>query len=199
VTDLLRYVWVFYIVGYDRDKQTRLLYEPMRQMIGWVRGKYLELWGLLRKGFAGLFHFQNISDLISVRFLLVSFLLLGLAVGLALLVYRLARRALRWFRGPVVDSASLSAGVLFYRRLTQLLAKLELERTPAETQGEFALRSARFLNRQGPPVQDVAQVPQQVVEAFYRVRFGHLELEQASLQELDAQLDALEAGLNHSH
>jgi hypothetical protein len=45
----------------------------------------------------------------------------------------------------------------------------------------------------------VAQVPQQIVEAFYRVRFGHLELEPASLQELDARLDALEASLNHSH
>ena len=41
----------------------------------------------------------------------------------------------------------------------------------------------------------MADVPQQVVDAFYRVRFGHLELEQASLEELDLRLDALEASL----
>jgi hypothetical protein len=38
-------------------------------------------------------------------------------------------------------------------------------------------------------------VPQQVVDAFYRVRFGHLELEPASLQNLNDRLDALEASL----
>ncbi len=37
MTDLIRHIWVFYIVGYDRDRQNRLLYAPMRQMIGWVR------------------------------------------------------------------------------------------------------------------------------------------------------------------
>jgi hypothetical protein len=79
--------------------------------------------------------------------------------------------------------------------LAQLLAELELERTPAETQGEFAVRAGRFLTGQGPATQSVAEVPQQVVDAFYRVRFGHLELEPASLQELDARLDALEASL----
>ena len=47
-------------------------------------------------------------------------------------------------------------------------------------------------DQSGPSVVDV---PQQVVEAFYRVRFGHLELDPASLRELDARLDALEASL----
>ena len=70
-----------------------------------------------------------------------------------------------------------------------------ITRSPAETQSEFAERAHKFLSGHGPLTQHVAQVPGQVVNAFYRVRFGHLELEPASLEELDARLDALEASL----
>ena len=168
----------------------------MKQMISWLKEKYLELGKLLRRGFAVLFHFQDISAFISIRGFVVSFLVLSILAGLAHLSIRLGRRLLRWFRGPGDDSASLTAGILFYRRLTHLLSRLELDRTPAETQGEFAARAARFLSNQGRPEQSVADVPQQVVEAFYRVRFGHLELGPDSLQELDSRLDALEASLS---
>ncbi len=197
LTDLVRHIWVFYIVGYDGERQSRLLYTPMRQMINWTKEKYLELGRLVQKGFAVLFRFENISAFISIRGFVVTFLAGCLLVGVAKLSLRLGRRLLRWWRGPVDDSTSLTAGILFYRRLTQLLAQLELERTPGETQGEFASRAARFLAGRGQPEQSVAEVPQEVVEAFYRVRFGHLELEAASLEVLDARLDALEASLSH--
>ena len=82
--------------------------------------------------------------------------------------------------------------------MTQLLAHLELERTPAETQGEFAIRAGKLLTGQGLPAQAVADVPKEVVDAFYRVRFGHLELPSTSLAELDSRLDELEASLNHN-
>jgi transglutaminase-like putative cysteine protease len=196
LTDLVRHIWIFYIIGYDGERQDRLLYTPMRQMIGWVKEKYLEIGRLLRKGIAVLFRFEDIGAFISIRGFVVSFLAGCLLVGVAKLSMHLGRRILQWFRGPVEDSTSLTAGILFYRRLTHLLSQLELERTPAETQGEFASRAARFLAGRGQPEQAVAEVPQQVVEAFYRVRFGHLELEPASLQELDARLDALEASLS---
>jgi transglutaminase-like putative cysteine protease len=197
-TDLVRHIWVFYIVGYDGDRQNRLLYAPMRQMIGWVRTKYAELGRLLHRGFA-IFHFQSLGAFISLRGFIVTFFLLSLVAAGAHLLYRLGLRLLRWYRGPVPESTSLTAGILFYRRLVQVLAHLELERTPAETQGEFALRAAKVLTGHGPDTQPVADVPQQVVDAFYRVRFGHLKLEPASLQELDARLDALEASLNPGH
>jgi len=60
------------------------------------------------------------------------------------------------------------------------------------------VRAAKFLTGHGPATRAVAEVPQQVVEAFYRVRFGHLELEPAKLEELEGRLDALEASLNQS-
>src|SRR5262249_27342467 len=76
LTDLVRHIWVFYIVGYDRDRQTRLLYGPMRQMIGWIKDKYQEIGRFLRRGFSRLFHLQDISAFISVRGFVVAFLLL---------------------------------------------------------------------------------------------------------------------------
>ena len=55
----------------------------------------------------------------------------------------------RWYRGADRDPSSLSAGVVFYRRLTQLLAEYGLDRPPAETQHEFARRATVFLTGGG--------------------------------------------------
>jgi hypothetical protein len=118
-------------------------------------------------------------------------------VGLAHLGIRLARALLRWMRGPDLDTTSRSAGLLFYRRMAQLLSEYELDRTPAETQREFARRARTFLTSRGSATQTVCGVPQEVVDAFYRVRFGHLELEPAHLAELNTQLDSLESSLKN--
>jgi hypothetical protein len=195
LTDLIRHIWVFYIIGYDGERQSRLLYTPMRMMINWLREKYLEMGMLLRRGFAALFNFQDIGSFISVRGFIVSFLGLIFLAGLAQATIALGRRLLRWFRGPEETAASLTAGILFYRRMAQLLSGLDLERAPSETQGEFAARASRVLSGRDRPGPSVADVPYRVVDAFYRVRFGHLDLEPASLQDLNAQLDALEASL----
>ncbi len=196
LTDLVRHVWVFYVVGYDGERQSRLLYAPMRQMISWMREKYLERWALVSRGLAVLFHFQDISSFISVRGFMVTFMALCVLAGLVQVSTLLGRRMLRWLRGPGEDATSLTAGILFYRRLAQLLSRLELDRAPAETQAEFAARAARSLSSRGQLDQSVAEVPQQVVEAFYRVRFGHLDLDPDSLHDLDTRLDSLEASLS---
>jgi transglutaminase-like putative cysteine protease len=195
LSDVIRHAWVFYVVGYDGDRQNRLLYTPMRQMIGWLREKTIVLLAVVMNWFTVLFHFKDIGSFISLRGFLVIALVGTLAAVLVYLGFRFAHRLLRWLRGPVVDAASLTAGILFYRRLTQLLAEHELERTPAETQSEFAFRAGKFLSTRGTATQVLSEVPREVVDAFYRVRFGHLTLEPDSLQKLDARLDDLEASL----
>jgi hypothetical protein len=42
----------------------------------------------------------------------------------------------------------------------------------------------------------VAEVPRKVVDAFYRVRFGHLDLDPKTLEELEQSLDSLQKYLN---
>ena len=43
----------------------------------------------------------------------------------------------------------------------------------------------------------MADVPQKVVDAYYRVRFGHRDLDPESLRELEESLDLLEHRLSN--
>ncbi|WP_250846917.1 DUF3488 and transglutaminase-like domain-containing protein [Aquisphaera insulae] len=198
VTDLVRYVWVFYILGYDSARQNRILYEPIAATVKAVRDGYATIWGWAKRTFARLFDFQTWGSFISVRGFVVTFLLGTILVFVGKFAGWLLARAMSWWRGPQDDSPGLTAGILFYRRLTQLLAEYELERTPAETQGEFALRASRFLAGLGAGAQAMAAVPGRIVEAFYRVRFGSRELTPETLTELEGQLDLLEERMRQS-
>src|SRR5689334_11720476 len=40
ITDLIRYVWVFYIVGFNEERQKRLIYEPIRELASEARNGF---------------------------------------------------------------------------------------------------------------------------------------------------------------
>jgi hypothetical protein len=149
----------------------------------------------LRKAFERLFLFPDVNSFISVRGFFAVFIVGVLSIAVAKVFFRFLGPLLRWLRGPASGAASLSAGALFYRRFVQLLAGIDLERTPTETQGEFALRAHKFLSAQGQQSDSVADVPREVVDAYYRIRFGHLQLEPESLEAINGRLDALEMRL----
>jgi hypothetical protein len=195
ITDMVRYVWVFYILGYDSTRQNRLIYQPIRLTVQKVREGYATIWSTLRSGVARLFAFQDWGSFISIRGFVVSFIVLTLVALLWRLVSWCWSRCWAWWRGPAEEGVA-TAGILFYRRLAQLLSEFDLERTTAETQKEFAARAARFLTGHGSQTQEVAEVPQRVVEAFYRVRFGHGELDPDTLQGLESDLDQLQSRLS---
>ena len=200
MTDMIRYVWVFYILGYDASRQNRLLYTPIKVTIREVRRGYAMLWDWTRRGFDSPVQISRASAHSSAsrgsssRSSCCSFL--ALIVKLAVSV---GKRLLDWWRGPSDDSAGLTAGILFYRRLVQLLAEYDLERTPAETQNEFALRASRFLTGQPAQIQAVAEVPQKIVEAFYRVRFGHRDLDPDTLQRARGEPRPAGDPVEHKH
>jgi transglutaminase-like putative cysteine protease len=195
LSDLIRYIWVFYVVGYNPERQDRLVYAPIRRLSEEARRGF-RMMGQAAGTVLKLFHFPNAESFVSVRGFLVSFVGLSLVVGLISVSLRVWRRIQRWYRGDTPDSAALAAGVVFYRRLASLLAEIGLERSSAETQQEFALQASTLLTRRGPSTEAVADVPVQVVEAFYRVRFGDLDLPPATLKDLEARLDALESSLH---
>ncbi len=196
VTDLVRYIWVFYIVGYNADRQQFLLYEPTRKLIGDARSGFQMMGQALQSTATAVFGFHDFEAFISVRGFFVSFFLLLSLVGLVRGALWLWWRLLRWYRGDQEDSASLSASQVSYRRLTQLLSAFGLERPAAETQHEFASRASAFLTGRGSSTASVADVPPLVVAAYYGVRFGHRELTPSTLERLDRRLDALESSLN---
>jgi hypothetical protein len=192
----VRYIWVFYIVGYNADRQRFLLYEPIRKLIEEARSGFQMIGEALQTAAAAVFVFRDFSAFISVRGFFVSFAGLLALVGVFRGIIWIGRRGWRWYRGEQEESASLSASQVSYRRLTQLLSAFGLDRPSAETQHEFANRASAFLTGRGSSTLGVADVPPLVVAAYYRVRFGHRDLPPALLEQLERRLDALEASLN---
>jgi transglutaminase-like putative cysteine protease len=195
-TDLVRYVWVFYVVGYNSDRQRFLVYEPIRLLAESAQDGFRMMGQASRSAMKAVFGFHDFEAFISIRGFFVSFFVLLTLVGLGRLGFWLWWQAVRYFRGDVEDSASLSASQLFYRRLTQLLSRFGLDRPAAETQHEFAHRASAFLTGRGSGTAGVADVPPLVVAAYYSVRFGQRELSPKALEQIERRLDALEASLN---
>ena len=195
-TDSFRHIWIFYVIGYDGDRQERLIYGPMRTIAKEIKDRYTAMVTRLRMWFTRLFHFSDIGSFISIRGFFVVFVVGVLSVAVAKLFFPLIRPLVLRFRGPAMNATSFSAGTLFYRRFVRILSEIDLERTPAETHGEFAIRASKLLSAQGHGIDSVADVPREIVDAFYRIRFGHHQLEPESLEGINCRLDALEMRLN---
>ena len=191
VTDFIRYIWVFYVVGFNAERQNRFLYGPIRALIkdasnGFqIIGETLKVW----------LSFPSVESFFSLRGFLVSFGALLLLAGLIRVAVGLARWLWRATRGDRSDPSAQAVGDSFYRRLLQLLEAHGITRPIAETPREFARRAAQFLAGRGSGHEVVADVPPLVVDAFYRIRFGDHPLSESDQRLLAARLDALEARL----
>jgi hypothetical protein len=85
----------------------------------------------------------------------------------------------------------------FHRRLLALLARhLRLRPRPGQTPRELAVAAGAALAAR-PATAALADLPGQVVELFYRVRFGGRPLGEAEGREIEARLDALARALRH--
>jgi hypothetical protein len=195
LSDFIRYVWVFYIAGYDEERQRRLIYEPIMNLIARARRGFQTMGQAGLAAVQWLFHFKDLGAFFSARGFLVSFGALLLAVFLFIALNRVLRWILRRLRGPADRSSPLSVGVAVYRRLTQLLLELGLERPAPETPREFARRAGGFLNGRGGRAESLTELPAEVVDAYYSIRFGNHELPAETLKRLDSRLDSLEATL----
>ncbi|MFO0910165.1 MAG: DUF3488 and transglutaminase-like domain-containing protein [Isosphaeraceae bacterium] len=202
VTDLIRYVWVFYVVGFDSERQNRAIYGPIRALFDEARAGFRIMGDVALKAWTALkawLNFPTLRSLFSVRGFAVAFVGMCLLYGILWILSRVYRRVRAWLVGPDADAALLGAGAAQYRRLVQLLAEFGLERPPAETQGEFARRATVFLSGRGSSTLALAEVPRAVVNAFYRARFGNHPLSEDAVGELEARLDQLEAQLRSPH
>ena len=192
VTDFVRYVWIFYIVGFNSERQDRFLYGPIRALFREAQRGFAIMGDKVR----GWLHFPSTESFFSLRGFLVSFVALLLIAGLARLLTWAVRRLMRRFSGSKVEDSGGMAGIQFYRRLLRLLGEYGLERPPAETPREFARRAAIFLAGHGSGTEAVADVPPLVVDAFYRIRFGEHTIREDDFEHVTARLDALETHLH---
>ena len=197
-TDFIRYVWVFYILGYSAERQNILVYGPAMRLIREARRGFWIMSEAVRDArvrFEKLLTFRSMKSFFSLRGFAVSIVILLIGLGVLRVVTALVRRMYRRFRGLEGGSGAIGAGAAQYRRLAMLLARYGLERPPAETQEEFARRAMLYLAGKGDNGVEVADVPRVVVEAFYQSRFGHLELGAEKLKNIEERLDALEVNL----
>ncbi len=192
VTDLVRYIWVFYIVGFNADRQDRFLYKPIASLLLQARRGF----GMIGETLRGLLSFPSVESFFSLRGFLVSFiglLLLAGLIRLAIALFHLARRLGRWH---AADPSPQAMGDSIFRRLLQLLEGFGITRPAAETPREFARRAAQHLASRGQGSEAVADVPPLIVDAFYRIRFGNHPLDESDRHHLLARLDALESRLD---
>ncbi len=174
----LRYLWFQYIVRFDAARQQQFVADLWKSAREWMQK---------RSGDQG-----NSAAEGSGNWLWAGLGILALA-GVLLLVW--GRKGWPgWVQSWPQGWGSAAAAVRFYRHLEQLGRRLlARSRRPSETPREFAAHMAQALALSAP---HLASVPQEVVQAYYRVRFGHQELGAEQHRHLAQLLEQLEQALN---
>ena len=78
----------------------------------------------------------------------------------------------------------------FYQQFESIMARLGLRRAHSQTQREFARLAADRLAA-SPAQASSSAIPDQVVDAFYRVRFSEWLPSEIQLAEIQQQLEQL--------
>jgi protein-glutamine gamma-glutamyltransferase len=166
--EALELMWFQYVVGYDKQEQRTLAASVQSRLIDFRRTLALIV-AEIQKTISG-----ETKVLTLVGFGLAGALLLVLVAGR---VRRFGwRRGLRIRPGQAVEPAST---VVFYERLTELLARRGVARDSHLTPLEFA-GSLDF------------QPALAITQAYNRVRFGRQPLSPAELREIEQTLKQLE-------
>jgi transglutaminase-like putative cysteine protease len=122
------------------------------------------------------------------------------ALGIVVVAVMLALGTYQWWRRrhrrPAPPRPALQAK--FYGRLVALLARhARLAPRPDQTPHEFGAAAAVVLQGHAATAA-LADLPNLLAKAFYRVRFGGEQLDEAEQQALDARLDELAAALRQA-
>jgi hypothetical protein len=196
--DYLQLLWSEYVLGLNEKRQRKAIYEPILNAIkntyamAFSREVWTERLEALRARFEGdFFTRENMRDSgLAIVLLTAAFYLLRF---LTRLLWSWGRRywtSGRRKRQPVVE---------FYRRLEKILAKHGIERDEGQTPSEFAVDAGAKLSSrltgQKSDSSAVAEIPKQVVDLFYRVRFGDERLDTVDLQQLENWLGKLQKSL----
>jgi protein-glutamine gamma-glutamyltransferase len=195
--DYVELLWRDYVLSLNKNRQEDVVFEPLTakasMLPSWVESRNLRRflqrlsadlgldfsWGQTRGGR------RAFEGSLAV---LVMCLLLGL-VGLFQGTRMLGRAIGRWIRAKAVKMQSRSPA--FYQRLEHLLGRLHLERAIGQTPSEFAAEAAdRLMARHADG--STAHLPQGVVSAYYRVRFGGDRLDKTEMDGIEQSLVKIE-------
>jgi len=193
----LQSLWANYIVEMDRQRQREAIYEPALRAVKNAIQKLRDpdWWGGLAAAIGDALHLPQLGR--SPWFWLWA--ALALLAGLPLLWFggRRLGRALRrcWSRWTGHTDAAAEKdrpGVEFYHRLEMLLAQHGLVRWAGQTQREFAQDAGSRIAAAAGRAR-LASLPGQVVEAYYRVRFGGRPLDSTQAEAVEQALGQIAA------
>ncbi|REK22296.1 MAG: DUF3488 domain-containing protein [Planctomycetota bacterium] len=200
--DYSQYLWSNYVVGLDAQRQGDLIYRPLSRVGEGVSHVFTkEMWQETVPAFwKSLFDAETWRQLLVEVLTLRGFLLALLAVTLVTFTVWLLRRLVHLARGrrrrrAIQGDSRTYPVVEFYQRLEKLLAAHGLARAPTQTQHEFAVTIGGELRARGA-LREVAHLPKQLVEFFYRVRFGGKTLDKQQTEAVEQQLAQLAAALD---
>jgi hypothetical protein len=81
--------------------------------------------------------------------------------------------------------------IAFYDELVRLLQSYQLPKLPSATPRQFAEEAAMALERLPGGDAAVSRIPIELVDRFYRVRFGHNDLSPPEIEETNHMLRML--------
>ena len=159
------------------------------------------IWGFIRNG-ANAYLRTQLRTIVILIVLLTIAMLLVVVVGyrnrkwLARLAGHLAG-VLAKRKNMAATSGRRAPVVAFYRRLESILRRHGIERPDGQTQHEFAVAVGGQLveSRRWAAA---AAVPRQIVDMFYRVRFGGQTISPQQQEEIDRALDRLSEALKET-
>lgn len=197
--DYIRFLWSNYVVGMDSARQKEAVYAPLVETASeaWAsitsRSAWAERWENIKR----FFDFSDHSFERARRFALE----IGIGAMLAAVLLSVARKLWRKKKlakskgGITAKGSAPVPEVEFYRRLENSLRAADCARQGNQTQREFAAAAGDRLSQSATSA-TIATLPQFIVEAFYRVRFGRQKLDPVQQAEVESALRNLDAALD---
>jgi hypothetical protein len=189
--------WDKYVVEMNQKKQQEAVFQPFKQVVAswfanlrdpqWWREQYRYLRAgvhrLLQMGFLGVV--LALATLASIAGLIY--------IATRYLLYPLTRRLMRWRYGVASrQRLALASSIEFYRRFEQIANRQGLVRKKGQTPLEFGQSAGTTLaQRQGKS--ELGDLARQIVERFYRVRYGGEPLDKAGSEAVEQALARLAA------
>jgi hypothetical protein len=208
VRDLSRQLWSNYVLNFNSSEQEAVIYRPIRDA---VSSQFRNVTHGVQEAWATRPHrFNWIGAILAGGSMAACILLFRMLVRiisspefawaesgrsssegfLVRLVRGLRKLLARW--APV--EATIARRVAFYDQLLRLLEAHGLKKPAASTPHQFAEHAGLELARI-PQATCVARIPAELVDRYYRVRFGHENLSLPETEEIGRLLDRLTGAL----
>ena len=190
VSQMFAELWSSNILGMNKEQQNEVIYEPLSR-------RMKSAWQSIRDGFSGASPSGIVAFLTTPSrwFGFQGFLFLFIVLLILMLARRIVRRLPRLVltrkqHRSVVEKRN-RIRIDFYERFQKILAIRGWVRATAQTQREFAQFVEGRLAPQLSPV-GLSACPLEVVDLFYRIRFGSDELDNREVENIEDQLNRLE-------